>query len=116
MNLRVLKHEDSKVSVFKPRRFFNLHVLKHEDFGTRRLPKFCLKSLKYQFKISIEERKLNLLRKNFNNMPLHTLVIDFLKKKIRKSNIFLNLRVLYMEIFTLKAYNSEKKQQMTEIF
>ena len=27
-----------------------------------------------------------------------------------------NLHVLYTEIFTLKAYNSAKKQQMTEIF
>jgi len=50
-------------------------------------------------------------------MPLHTLVIDFLKKKKLKVKHFLwNLHVLYKEIFTLKAYNSAKKQQMTEIF
>jgi len=50
-------------------------------------------------------------------MPLHTLVIDFLKKKNSKIKHFLwNLHVLYTEIFTLKAYNSAKKQQMTEIF
>ena len=46
-------------------------------------------------------------------MPLHTVV----KKKIRKSNIFFNnLHVLYTEIFTLKAYKSAEKQQMSEIF
>ena len=33
---------------------------------------------------------------------------------MRKSNIFFYLHVLYTEIFTLKAYNSAKKQQMTE--
>ena len=49
-------------------------------------------------------------------MPLHTLVIEFLSKKFQKMNIFFNLHVLYTEIFTLKAYNSAKKQQMTEIF
>ena len=65
----------------------------------------------------MEERELNLLRKNFNKMPLHTLVIDFLKKNNSKiKHFFWNLHVLYMEIFTLKAYNSVKKQQMTEMF
>ena len=64
----------------------------------------------------MEERKLNLLRKNVNNMPLHTLVIDFLRKKNTKIKHFLwNLHVLYTEIFTLKAYNSAKKQQLTNI-
>ena len=79
--------------------------------------KFCRKKFKILiFKIAIEERKLNLLRKKFNNMPLHSLVIDFLKKKIENQTFFFNLRVLYMEIYTLKAYNSAKKKQMTEIF
>ena len=32
--------------------------------------------------------KLNLLRKNFNDMPLHTLVIDFPKKKKIKNQTF----------------------------
>ena len=56
------------------------------------------------------------MRKNFNNMSLHTLVIDFLKENNRKLNIFFYFHVLYTEIFTLKAYYSAKKQQMTEIF
>ena len=56
------------------------------------------------------------MRKKFNNMPLYTLVIDFMKFFFWKSNIFFNLRVLYKEIFTLKAYNSAKKKQMAEIF
>jgi len=43
-------------------------------------------------------------------MQLHILVIDFLKKI--ENLFFLNLHVLYTEIFTLKAYNSAKKQQM----
>ena len=64
----------------------------------------------------MEERKLNLWRKNFNIMPLHTLFIDFLEKKIENQTFLFNLRVLYTEIFTLKAYNSVKKQQMAEIF
>ena len=64
----------------------------------------------------MEERKLNLLKKNVNYMPLHTLVIDFLKKKSKIEHFFFNLHVLITEIFTLKAYNSAKKQQMTEIF
>jgi len=45
-----------------------------------------------------------------------TLVIDFLKKNLKITHIFFNLNVLYAEIFTLKAYNSAKKQLMTEIF
>ena len=50
-------------------------------------------------------------------MPLHTLVIDFLKKKkLKIKHFILNLHVLYTEIFTLKAYDSAKKQQMTKIF
>ena len=48
-------------------------------------------------------------------MPLHTLVIDFLEKNSKIEIFLLNLHVLYTEIFTLKAYNSVKKQQMTEI-
>ena len=72
-----IDHEDSKISVFKPRRFLNLYVLKHGD------------SKISNFKIAIEERKLSLLRKNFNNMPLHTLVIHFLKKKNSKIKYFL---------------------------
>jgi len=68
------------------------------------------------FKIAIEERKLNLFRKNCNNMPLHTLIIDFQNFLLKIKHFFLNLRVLYMEIFTLKAHNSAKKQPMTEIF
>ena len=31
LNLRVLKHKDSKISVFKPWRFLNLLALKHRD-------------------------------------------------------------------------------------
>jgi hypothetical protein len=54
------------------------------------------------------------LRKKFQNMPLHTLVIDFLqKKKIEIQTYFLNLRVSYMGIFTLEDYNSAKEHQMT---
>ena len=50
-------------------------------------------------------------------MPLHTLVIDFLNFfSLKNQKNFFNLRVLYMDIFTLKAYNSTKEQQMTEIF
>ena len=50
-------------------------------------------------------------------MPLHTLIIDFQNFFLLKiKHFFLNLRVLYMEIFTLKAYKSAKKQKMTEIF
>ena len=48
-------------------------------------------------------------------MQLHTLVIDFMKKKFENWTFFWNLHVLYTEIFTLKAYNSAKKQQMLEI-
>ena len=88
----------------------NLRVLEHSNSI---LSKTILNT---NFKIAIEERKLNLLRKNFNSMSLHTLVIDFVKFFSRKSNIFWNLRVLYTDIFTLKAYNSAEKQQMTEIF
>ena len=36
-------------------------------------------------------------------MPLHTLVIDFLKEKFENLTFFFNLYVLYTEIFTLKA-------------
>ena len=64
------------------RRFTNLHVSEHGDSILSQ------KVSNTNFKIAIEERKLNLLRKNFNNMPLHTLVIDILRKKNRKSNIF----------------------------
>ena len=51
-------------------------------------------------------------------MPLHTLVIDFLRKKIRKSNIFFLISVFYTWRYLLLSpmYNSAKKQQMTEIF
>ena len=65
----------------------------------------------------IETRRLE----NMNSVALQNLhglhlVSDFLNFFGWKSNIFLNLHVLYTEIFTLKAYNSAKKQQMTEIF
>ena len=38
------------------------------------------------------------------------------ENKFQNQTFFLNLHVLYKEIFTLKAYNSAKKQQMTELF
>ena len=57
-----------------------------------------------------------IFEKKFNNMPLHTLVIDFLQEKFEIRTFFFNLRVLYMGIITLKAYNSAKKKQLTEIF
>jgi len=46
-------------------------------------------------------------------MSCHTLEID---SNLKIKHIFLNLLVLYTEIFSLKAYNSVKTQQMTEIF
>ena len=49
-------------------------------------------------------------------MPLHTQVIDFLRKKIRKSNNFFESPCFIHGDFYLKAYNSAEKQQMTEIF
>jgi len=64
----------------------------------------------------MEERKLNLLRKNFNNMPLHTLVIDFLIKEFKNHTFFLISMFYAWRFFTLKAYNSAKKQQMTTDF
>jgi len=119
-----------KICVYKKQRFLVLLVLKHGDWKIWTVLtyktsvfkpeiKFCVKKFKIPIlkSLGIEERKLNLLRKNFNSMPFHTLVIDFLKFFFLKNQIFfLNLRVLYMKIFTLKAYNSAKKQQMTEIF
>jgi len=38
------------------------------------------------------------------------------KKNSQIKNLLLNLHVLSPEIFTLKAYNSAKKLQMTEIY
>ena len=116
-------HKDFWISVFKPQRFLNLHVLKHRDSKISRfgntgnkfyLKKYILPILKLLY---LEERKLNLLRKNFNNMPLHTLVIDFLReKKLENQTFFLYPLVLYTEIFTLKAYNSAKSNRWQTYF
>ena len=68
----------------------------------------------------MEERKLNLLRKKFQQYTyIHITYTGhwFSEEKNSKIKHFLwNLHVLYTESFTLKAYNSAKKQQMTEIF
>ena len=52
------------------------------------------------------------MRKNFNNMPLHTLVIDFLRKKYRKLSIFFNLHVLYTEIFESQCFETWRLENM----
>ena len=47
---QLLKYEDSKISVFKPWRFLNLHVLKHGDSKISMFwntaTKFCIKKFK----------------------------------------------------------------------
>ena len=53
-------------SCIETRRLKNLHVSEHGD------QILSLKVFNTNFKIAIDERKLNLLRKNFNNTPLHT--------------------------------------------
>ena len=68
----------------------NLHVSIHGDFWIsvdwnkeiQKSPCFRTRQL------NLEERKQNLFRKNFNNMPLHTLIIDFLKKKFKNQTFF----------------------------
>ena len=53
LNLRVLKHEDSKISVFKPRRFLNLCVLKHGDSKISVFWNTSIKIFLTKFKIPI---------------------------------------------------------------
>ena len=72
------------------------------------------------FKIAIEsriveERKLNLLKKKFQQHVI-TCTGHLFPEKSRKVYIFFYIHVLYTETFTLEAYNSAKKQQMTELF
>jgi len=69
LNLRVLKHEDSKISMFKPQRFLNLHVLKHGDskFSMFRNTaiKFCIKKFKIPILNCYRRKKTKFIEKKF---------------------------------------------------
>ena len=61
LNLRVLKHRDSKISVFYARRFLNLLVLKHENLVN--MNSFALQNLR----VSIQ--------KDFKNILYHRIIL-----------------------------------------
>ena len=86
---------------------------------TQRLKNLCVLYMEIFESPCIETRRLEYM----NRLPYKTSMFQYMEifespciETGRFKNLRVNLRVLYMEIFTLKAYNSAKKQQMTEIF
>jgi len=129
LNLRVLKHGDWKIWTFLPykttvfqyrkifespcsetRRLKNLRVLEHGD-------KILYKKIKItNFKIPIEERKLNLLSKNFQQHAVIYTGHWFPEIFSLENQTFFKSPCFIHRGFTFKDYNSVKKQQKTEVF
>jgi len=96
----VLKHGDSKISMFQ-----------------NTVIQFCLKKFKIPILKLHRRKKTKFIEKKFQQHAItYTGHWFSVKKKSKIKHFLWNLHVLYTEIFTLKAYNSAKKQQMTEIF
>ena len=105
LNLRVLKQVDSKICVFKPRRFL-IH-------GDQVLSKKIKNS---NFKNAIEVSKLNLLKKKpIACHYVHGSLISCKKINWKSWYFFFNHHFLYMEIQTCLVNNSAKLQQMRKI-
>ena len=136
MNLRALKHEDSKfvvfytrrleymnslpyktsmfqyiygdskISMFKPWRFLNLHVLKYGDskismFKPQRL-NFVNKNFNYQFLNWYRRNETKFIEKKFQQHAITYTGHWFSEEeKIRKSNIFYGISMFYTRRFLL---------------